>query len=89
MTTFQIHYFRGNTGDPELDLQHEPNTNPEENLKEPEENAEPVGDPEEALMRTRSGRFVRHRRNKDFDYTGVLIQFKSKQTLAKSYFLDF
>ena len=62
--------FSGQKGEPEPEPEHEPNANPEENLKEPEEDAEPVGDPEEALMR--SGRVVRPRRKKDFDYTGGL-----------------
>ena len=80
--------FFGNKGEPELEPEHEPNANPEENLKEPEEDAEPVGDPEEALMRTRSGRVVRLRRNKDFDYTSVLIPFRSKQTSTQTCFSD-
>ena len=88
MTASQIHYFRVKKGEPELEPENEPNANPEENLKEPEEDAEPIGDPEEALMRTRSGRVVRPRRNKDFDYTGVLIAFRSKQNLTKSCFPD-
>ena len=80
--------FSGKKGKPELELEHEPNANPEENLKEPEEDAEPVGDPEEALMRTRSGRVVHPRRNKDLYYTGVLISFRSKQTSTKTCFSD-
>ncbi len=80
--------FSGKKGESELEPEHEPNANPEENLKEPEEDAEPVGDPEEPLMRTRSGRVVRPRRNKDFDYTGVLIPFRSKQTSTKTCFSD-
>ncbi len=65
----------GQKGLPETVPEHEPNANPEENLKEPEEDSEPVGNPEEALMRTRSGRVVRPRRDRNFDYTGVLLQF--------------
>ena len=57
-------------------------------MKEPEEDAEPVGDPEEALMRMRSGRVERPRKNKDFDYTGVLLSFRSKQTSTKTCFSD-
>ena len=78
----------GKNGEPEPEPEHEPNANPEENLKEPEENAEPVGDLEEALMRTRSGRVVRPRRNKDFDYKCVLIPFRPKQTSTKPCFSD-
>ena len=55
--------------------EHEQNANPEENLIEPKEDSEPVGNPEEALMRTRSGRVVRPCRHKNVDYTGVLLQF--------------
>ncbi len=55
--------------------EHEPKANPEENLKEHEENSEPVGNPEKALMRTRSCRVVRPRRDRNFDYTEVLLQF--------------
>ena len=72
--------FSGKKGEPELEPEHEPNANPDENLKEPEEDTETVCDPEEALMRTRSGRVLRPRRNKDFDYISVLIPFRSKQT---------
>ncbi len=57
-------------------------------MKEPEEDAKPVGDPKEALMRTRSDRVVRPCRNKDFDYTGVLIPFRSKQTSTKTCYSD-
>ena len=67
--------FSGQKGLPETVRKHEPNANPEENLKEPEEDSDPVGNPEEALMRTRSGRVVRPRRDRNFDYTGVLLQF--------------
>ena len=76
--------FSGKKNESELEPEHKPNANPEENLKEPEEDAEPVGDPEKALIYTRSGRVVRPRRNNDFDYTGVLIPLRSKQTLTKT-----
>ncbi len=45
----------GQKGLPDTVLEHKPNENPEEHLKEPEEDSEPVGNPEEALMCTRSG----------------------------------
>ena len=80
--------FSGKKGEPEPEPEHEPNENPEENLKEPEEDAEPIGDPEEALMGTRSGRVVRPRRNKDFDYTGVLLQPRFTRTLTQTCFSD-
>ena len=80
--------FSGKTGEPELEPEHELMRILKENLKKPEEDAEPVGVPEEALMRTRSGRVVRPRSNKDFDYTGVLIPFRSKQTSTKTCFSD-
>ena len=80
--------FSGKKGEPELELEHEPNTNPEKNLKEPEKDAEPVGDPEEALMRTRSGRVVRHRRNKDLYYTRVLFHSGLCNTSKITCFLD-
>ena len=51
--------FSSKTGESETEPEHEPNANHEKNLKEPQEDAKPVGDPEEALMRTRSGRVVR------------------------------
>ena len=72
--------FSGNNGEPELEPEHKPNENPGENLKEPEKDAAPVGDPDEALMRLRLGSVVCPRKNKDFAYTGVLIPFRSKQT---------
>ncbi len=80
--------FSGKKSEPEFEPEHDPNANPEENLKEPEGDAEHVGDPEEALMRTRSGRVVRPRRNKDFDYTGVLLQPRFTRTSTKTCFSD-
>ena len=74
-TAFPIHFCSSEKCLPETVPEHEKNANPEENLKEPEEDSEPVNNPEEALMRTRSGRVVRPRRDKNFDYTGVLLQF--------------
>ena len=50
--------FSSQTDLPETVPEHEPKANPEENLKEHEENSEPVGNPEKALMRTISGRVV-------------------------------
>ena len=44
--------FSGKKGEPEPEHEHEQIANREEILKEPEEDAKPVGDPEEALMRT-------------------------------------
>ena len=67
--------YSGHKGLPATVPEHEQNANIEENLKEPEKNSEPVGNPEEALMRTRSVRVVRPRIDKNFDYTGVLLQF--------------
>ena len=61
MNAFQIYYFRVKN-EPELEPEHEPTANPEENLKEPDKDAELVGDPEEVLIRTQSGRVVRPRR---------------------------
>ena len=65
-TAFPINYFSSKNGLPETVPEHEPNANPEENLKEPEEDSEPIVNPEEALMRTRSGKVVRPRRHKKF-----------------------
>ena len=48
------------------------NANPQENEQDSEECTLPVRNPEEALMRTRSGRTVKLTRNKDFDYLFVL-----------------
>ena len=45
------------------------------NLKEPMEDSEPVCNPEEALMRTRSGRVGRPRSDRNFDYSVVLHLF--------------
>ena len=50
----------------------EQNANPIENPEEPEEDAEPVGAPEEAFIRTRSGRTSRPPRDPNFDYAYVL-----------------
>lgn len=46
--------FSGNTGGPELEPEHDVNANFKENLKEPKENLDSVGDSENAPMRTRS-----------------------------------
>ena len=67
--------FSGQKDLPETVPEPEPNATLEENLKEPEENSEPLGNPEEVLMRTRSGRVARPRRDRNFDYTGVILQF--------------
>ena len=80
--------FSGKKGEPEPEPEHEQNANPGGNLKKFEEDVEPIGDPEEAPMRTRSGRVVRPRRNKDFDYTGVLVPFRFKQTSTQTCFSD-
>ena len=72
--------FSGKTGEPEPEPEHKPNAKPDKNLKEPEKHAEAFADLKEALMRTRSVRVVRPRGNKEFDYTGVLPLFRSKQT---------
>ena len=50
----------------------ESNANPLENAREPEEDQLPRGDPEEVLMRTRSGRVVKPPRNIDFEYSYVI-----------------
>ena len=50
----------------------ESNANPLENAREPEEDQLPRGNPEEILMRTRSGRVVKPPRNIDFEYLFVL-----------------
>ena len=50
----------------------ENNANPQENEKYPEEDMLPVGNSEETLMRTRSGRVVKSTRNKDFEYSFIL-----------------
>ena len=50
----------------------EVNANPQENEHDPEEGTLPVRNPEEALMRTRSGSTVKSTRNKDFEYSFVL-----------------
>jgi transposase InsO family protein len=51
---------------------HEANANPQENLQEPEPDSMPVGNPEEALIRTRVGRVVKSRRDPEFDYSMCL-----------------
>ena len=80
--------FSSKKGEPEPEPEHEPNANPEKNLKEPEEDAESVGDPEKALMRMRSGRVVRPRRNKDYDHTGVLLQPRFTRTSTTTCLYD-
>lgn len=67
--------FSGKIGEPEREYEHVPNANVEENLEQFEEDSEPVGHSEEALMRTRSSRVVHPRRDNDCDYTGVLLEF--------------
>ena len=56
----------------EIEQVFEQNANPIENPEEPEEDSEPAGAPEEAFIRTRSGRASKPSRNPDFDYSGVL-----------------
>ena len=51
------------------------NANPQENEKDSENGTLPVGNPEEALMRTRSGRVVKSTRNKNFEYSFMLFSF--------------
>ena len=50
----------------------ESNSNPLENAQDPEEEQLPRGNPEEVLMRTRSGRVVKPPLNIDFEYSFVL-----------------
>ena len=45
----------------------EANANPQENEQDPEEDFEPVVNPEEALIHTRSGRTVKSTKMKDFE----------------------
>ena len=47
------------SGEVQLSRDVEANANPVENAQEPEDDREPVGDPEEALVRTRHSRVVR------------------------------
>ena len=51
------------------------NFNPQENELDSEEFSLPVWNPEEELMRTRSGRTVKSNRNKDFEYSFMLPSF--------------
>ena len=60
------------SGEVQLSWDVEANANPVENVPEPEDDREPVGDPEEAFMRTRHGRVVRPPRDPNFDYSFVL-----------------
>ena len=55
------------TGKVQLSRNVKANKDSVDNAKAPEEDREPVGDPEEALMRTRHGRVVRPPRDPDFD----------------------
>ena len=59
---------------PQVGTAEEPsrNANPTENLEEPPEDDEPVANPEEALIRTRYGRVVKPRRDRDFEYVFML-----------------
>ena len=50
------------------------NANPQENEQDSQEGTLPVRNPEEALIRTRSGRTVKSTRNKDFDYLFMLFR---------------
>ena len=50
----------------------EANANHQENEQDPEENFEPVVNPEEALIHTRSGRTVKSTKMKDFEYNFML-----------------
>ena len=58
----------------------ESNANLRENEKEPEADQLPVGNPEEALMRTRVGRIVKPPRNPDFEYSFLLPSSISEST---------
>ena len=53
----------------------ETDANPVENEKETIENSQPARNAEEALIRTRSGRAVRQRRDSDYEYQFPLIEF--------------
>ena len=53
----------------------EVNANPQENEQDSEEGTLPVRNPEEALMRTRSGRIVKSTGNKYFEYSFMLPCF--------------
>ena len=68
----------------ECEPQREHNANPRENLREPEQDSEPRGNSEEALLRTRSGRVVRPTRREDFDYSGVISTLRNAQTSTSS-----
>ena len=53
----------------------ETDANPVENEHETIENSQPARNAEEALIRTRSGRAVRQRRDSDYEYQFPLIEF--------------
>ena len=53
----------------------ESNANPQENEQDPKEDFEPVVNPEEALIRTRSGCTVKSTRKKDFEYNFMLPSY--------------
>ena len=76
--------FSHQTRVPEAQPEHERNANPSENPQEPEGESEPRGNPEEALIRTRSGRVVRPPRRSDFDYSFVLPQPRVLCTPART-----
>ena len=56
----------------------EQNANPVENPLEPEEGAEPEGAPEEAFIRTRTGRVSRPPRDPNFDYSCMLPEYRMR-----------
>ena len=60
------------SGEVQLSKDVKSNANPVENAQEFEDDREPVGNPEEALMSTRHGRVVRPPRDPNFDYSFVL-----------------
>ena len=76
--------FSQTTREPGHEPRHEANANPLDNLREPEEDSEPRGNPEEALIRTRSGRVVRPPRRDDFDYSGMLPTIRQTNTFPST-----
>ena len=54
--------------------------NPAENEREIIEDSQPARKPEELLIRTRSGRVVRQRRDSDFEYQFPLVEFSLVQS---------
>ena len=69
------------SGKNEVARDHEPNANPEENAQEPEDDSPSKVNPEEVLIRTRTGRVSKPKRDPNFEYAFMFPSSTSAHSL--------